>query len=48
MGTTCYKEKKLRHYEKISDKTGREKEERQTKNEMDAWCGEEFEELGSN
>jgi hypothetical protein len=27
-------------------KTGRGKEERQTKNEMDKWCREGFEELG--
>jgi hypothetical protein len=27
-------------------KTGREKEERETKTEMDGWCGEGFDDLG--
>jgi hypothetical protein len=47
MGRACYKEGKLRNYKtNNARKTGREKEERQTKNEMDGWCGEGFEEFG--
>jgi hypothetical protein len=47
MDRTCYRARKLRNHKKNNAcKTGREDEERWTKNEMEGWCEECFEELG--
>jgi hypothetical protein len=44
--TKCIRRENEEVIKKYACKTGREKEENESKNEMDGGCGERFEELG--